>query len=369
MKRKRLISIILVITLCILNVSYVSATTETSTNWSYDLDGSDNAINISPTDKSLVTGNVTIPDKIDGHNVISIAAQAFDQCQSLTSIVIPDSVNIIGDYAFSSCYQLVSATLGNGLTTIGYGAFYCTGLTSITIPKNVATINGNAFRNCSALAEIRFNNKSTTIDPDATTISSNDASDTVPAILNATIYGIADSTAQAYAVSHNYTFVEFQPNESLSTNMLVNADATIIDVVISTSFTVEFNPIDGNTTIESNDITIKNMTTAPIVVTSDQIVNDSNGYFNFVSPQTYTNWTQLTKEESKNIAIALYLNDGWKSKNGPSLITDTNGFVGALSGTIHPKSTAHVKSVLTHGNSFMKKSSSTFSINWSISLE
>src|SRR6516165_358702 len=52
----------------------------------------------------------------DGQPVTSIAAHAFDGNSLLTSVIMPDSVTNIGDYAFSSCYNLTNVTMGNGLT-------------------------------------------------------------------------------------------------------------------------------------------------------------------------------------------------------------------------------------------------------------
>lgn len=72
--------------------------------------------------------SITIPD-----SVIGIASDAFFGCDGLTSITIPDSVTSIGNYAFRNCSGLTSVTIGNGVTSIGYMAFAgCTGLTSVT---------------------------------------------------------------------------------------------------------------------------------------------------------------------------------------------------------------------------------------------
>jgi hypothetical protein len=41
--------------------------------------------------------------------------------------------------------QLTSVTIGNGVTSIGYGAFYKNQLTSVAIPSSVTTIEKDAF--------------------------------------------------------------------------------------------------------------------------------------------------------------------------------------------------------------------------------
>ena len=105
-------------------------------------------------DEYTVTGiitsasDVTIPSTYQGHPVTEIAANAFYECTSLTSIVIPASVTTIDYNAFQYCSGLTSVTFGENsqLTTIGAGAFCdCSSLTSITIPDSVTTIGNIAF--------------------------------------------------------------------------------------------------------------------------------------------------------------------------------------------------------------------------------
>ena len=106
-------------------------------------------------------GDVVIPDAIGGMPVTSIGYEAFYNGNyplpyTLTGITIPDSVTSIGDWAFAWDGSLRSATLGNGLRSIGGGAFDACGLTTITIPSSVTSIGDEAFGDCWQLTEVYF---------------------------------------------------------------------------------------------------------------------------------------------------------------------------------------------------------------------
>ena len=103
--------------------------------------------------------NITIPN-----SVTSIENYAFRSCSSLTSITIPDSVTSIGKLAFYSCDSLTSITISNSVTSIEERAFaYCSRLTSITIPDSVTSIGEAAFAGCSSLTSITIPDSVTSI--------------------------------------------------------------------------------------------------------------------------------------------------------------------------------------------------------------
>ena len=98
--------------------------------------------------------SIIIPD-----NVSYIGQYAFGFCYNLTSVTIPNSVTTIGENAFGYCNSLTSVTIPNSVTSIGYSAFKnCSGLTSVTIPKSVTTIGDDAFQYCGGLTSIKVEN-------------------------------------------------------------------------------------------------------------------------------------------------------------------------------------------------------------------
>lgn len=76
----------------------------------------------------------------------SIGERAFNACNKLASITIPENVTAIEDYAFMSCKALTNIVIPESVTTIGNSAFFdCEKLTSIFIPKNVSSIDWSSF--------------------------------------------------------------------------------------------------------------------------------------------------------------------------------------------------------------------------------
>ena len=93
---------------------------------------------------------ITIPDTVK-----SIGDSAFEYCTRLTSVTIPDSVTSIGERAFAYCSSLRCITISNSITSIAYEVFIgCTGLTSVTIPDGVTSIGSSSFAGCTGLTSL-----------------------------------------------------------------------------------------------------------------------------------------------------------------------------------------------------------------------
>ena len=112
--------------------------------------------------------SVVIPD-----SVTSIGGYAFRGCNSLTSLTIPNSVTSIGQQAFYNCpieyasiptiaisyiskSKLKEVIITSG-ASIGSSAFEdCTSLTSVTIGNSVTSIGDSAFYNCDSLTSVNY---------------------------------------------------------------------------------------------------------------------------------------------------------------------------------------------------------------------
>ena len=88
---------------------------------------------------------------------------------ALTSIVIPESVNSLGAYAFENCTKLKNIDLSKtGVMVIDDQTFLgCKELESVFLPSDLTTIDSSAFSGCIALTEISIPAKVTKIDSDA----------------------------------------------------------------------------------------------------------------------------------------------------------------------------------------------------------
>jgi len=137
---------------------------------------------------------IVIPETYEGKPVTSIGNSAFEDCTSLTSVVIPEGVTSIGKSSFKHCNSLRSITLpfvgatedGISNTHFGYifgaSSYYysntyipgslktvvitggesigshafdgCTWVSSIVIPEGVTSIGEYAFSSCDSLTSI-----------------------------------------------------------------------------------------------------------------------------------------------------------------------------------------------------------------------
>ena len=127
------------------------------------------------------SGDIIIPEQFlyddINYTVTSIGGHAFENCNSLTSITIPNSIKSIGEYAFYKC--AVSAVKVYDLTAwcnIDFKGFAASPLqyahrlyvndeeiVDLVIPSNVTTINKDAFKGCTSITSVTFPNNVTSI--------------------------------------------------------------------------------------------------------------------------------------------------------------------------------------------------------------
>lgn len=192
-----------------------------SIEWTYTISGGKIILgggNAShPAVSASTTGDLTIPEKIDGRDVVEIGEYAFAGCTGLTSVTVPKSISRIGASAFTGCSSITNMVLpfvgaergnaeesqalfgyifgesdyagsvqtyaayhreiGSGQylvstnyipaslrsvaitdeTRIGYGAFErCRMIESLSLNDAIETIGDSAFYSCESLSSIKF---------------------------------------------------------------------------------------------------------------------------------------------------------------------------------------------------------------------
>lgn len=133
--------------------------------------------------------NVTIPSSLGNQPVVALGRGAFEDnsyivtvsipatvtsinnwscfynCTSLTAVYGMQSVQYIGERAFSGCTSLTTVPLGNALTGIGWAAFEgCTSLKEIVLPPSLKEIDSYAFEDCDSLVSITIPSSVTSMD-------------------------------------------------------------------------------------------------------------------------------------------------------------------------------------------------------------
>ena len=94
--------IIFIIAIFILSITSVVLATDVHTTtsiingvtvkWEYNIDKSNQIIDLKCTNSTELTGNITIPATLDGLNVVSLGNGAFSGATNITKVVIPSSI-------------------------------------------------------------------------------------------------------------------------------------------------------------------------------------------------------------------------------------------------------------------------------------
>ncbi len=93
--------------------------------------------------------NIVVPETYNGLPVTSIGDSAFNKCQTVKSITLPEGVTAIWHRAFLNCQNLESVNIPSSVKEIGFYVFSgCRSLKTVTIPAGVDYIGGDIFKGC-----------------------------------------------------------------------------------------------------------------------------------------------------------------------------------------------------------------------------
>jgi hypothetical protein len=103
--------------------------------------------------------SVVLPDSIE-----VIEKWTFKECRDLISVNIPDKVSVIYENTFYGCSSLKNIKFGNGIKQIGQSAFSgCANIGSVVFPEGITNISSLAFNGCAKLASVVIPKSVTTL--------------------------------------------------------------------------------------------------------------------------------------------------------------------------------------------------------------
>ena len=169
-------------------------------------------------DCSGLQGSLTIGDR-----VTSIGIEAFAGCVFTGSLVLPDSLEIIRDRAFLSCYGFTSSLIiPNNVMSIGHEAFYgCSGFgDTLILPSSLSSLGRKSFAYCTNIRNVYSLSKSYAM-----------ANDTF-FYDQPVFYGYVSTPLQDYALANNLTFNPYGITISGVDSVPIGYSARLISEII-----------------------------------------------------------------------------------------------------------------------------------------
>lgn len=152
-------------------------------------------------------------------NLTTIGRAAFYNCDQLTSIRLPETVENIWSYAFYDCDRLSSIHLGSGLKIVYQSTFYsCNSLKHITLPDTVTAINERAFGGCTKLESI--------IIPEGVTTFHWASFENVPKTM--TVYAYPETEAWNFALNKGFNVASLLDGKGVITLTVLDGNGEIL---------------------------------------------------------------------------------------------------------------------------------------------
>jgi hypothetical protein len=99
---------------------------------------------------SLVYKCPVIEEVILGPALTAVPNNTFQE-SGIVSVVIPENITSVGQYAFYNCKSLKTVTMHDGVTSIGSKIFQYSTIEEFTVPMGVTNIPQDCFHGCTSL--------------------------------------------------------------------------------------------------------------------------------------------------------------------------------------------------------------------------
>ena len=234
----------------------------------------------------------------------NVTRHLYKDGEEVTSLVLPEGLTSIPNYAFRNCSSLTSVTIPNSVTSIGKSAFEsCFSLTSVTIPNNVKDIGESAFAGCSSLVIL------TNISVTPPSITSNVLNDKLVIIVPAE----ALDAYKSAPVWSDYA-VHIIPNNAVSeydVNTVAKENSSGLHQAIGEENLLNVMSLKVNGTINSYDILLirnkmlnlknLNLTNAVIVPSSQSYLENYKTESNVIGPSMFSGLNLVAVKLPKDV--------------------------------------------------------------------
>ncbi|MGN1317157.1 MAG: leucine-rich repeat protein [Acutalibacteraceae bacterium] len=156
--------------------------------------------------------------------VKTVNDRAFYGCSSLTRIYASEGLEVIGDYAFSNCTNLVSFTMPDTVTEIGSNVFnFCSNLITVKLSENITIIGASCFKNCNKLVSVVIPEGVTRICTEAFNYCENLTAVVIPASATLIEYGAFSNCTSLWHVLYTGTEAQWENLEKSNNTYLTDA--------------------------------------------------------------------------------------------------------------------------------------------------